>query len=170
MIARVEPLTTTRRLSGPFDYALPAEPLEVGSVVRVPFGHQRLDGVVVGLAAESELPAERLVAPSAVRAESVPADLVELALWMAAEYASTPEGRLRIFDDVWEQVSERYFDPSFHGVDWEGLREELQGVEAAGANNVLPFSGLDSYSARVTIEGRAEFVGPNDPLAGVTSA
>src|ERR1051325_5892323 len=43
-----------------------------------------------------------------------------------AEYASTPEGRLRIFDEVWEQVSERYFDPSFHGVNWEGMREELR--------------------------------------------
>jgi primosomal protein N' (replication factor Y) len=96
VIAQVEPLTTTRRLSGPFDYALPAEPLEVGSVVRVPFGHQRLDGVVVGLAAESELPAERLVAPSAVRADSVPADLVALALWMAAEYASTPARALSL--------------------------------------------------------------------------
>src|SRR5690349_13702174 len=96
VIARVEPLTTTRRLSGPFDYALPPEPLEVGSVVRVPFGRQRLDGVVVGLAAASELPAERLVAPSAVREDSVPADLVELALWMAAEYASTPARALSL--------------------------------------------------------------------------
>ncbi|HEX8338702.1 MAG TPA: S41 family peptidase [Pyrinomonadaceae bacterium] len=43
-----------------------------------------------------------------------------------SESASTPEGRLRIFDDVWEQVSERYFDPSFQGVDWEGVREELR--------------------------------------------
>lgn len=42
------------------------------------------------------------------------------------EYASTPEGRLRIFDEVWEQVSERYFDPSFHGVDWASLRAELR--------------------------------------------
>jgi primosomal protein N' (replication factor Y) len=96
VIAQVEPLTTTRRLSGPFDYALPAEPLVVGSVVRVPFGHQRLDGVVVGLAAESELPAERLVAPSAVREDSVPPDLVALALWMAAEYASTPARALSL--------------------------------------------------------------------------
>src|SRR5215218_3537817 len=51
-----------------------------------------------------------------------------------AEYASTPEGRLRIFDDVWEQVSERYFDPSFHGVDWASLRAELRprAAEARG--------------------------------------
>ncbi len=51
-----------------------------------------------------------------------------------AEYASTPEGRLRIFDEVWEQVSERYFDPSFHGVDWPSLRAELRprAAEARG--------------------------------------
>ena len=95
-IAQVEPLTTTRRLSGPFDYALPAEPLVVGSVVRVPFGHQKLDGVVVGLAEASELPPERLVAPSAVREDSVPPDLVALALWMASEYASTPARALSL--------------------------------------------------------------------------
>ena len=70
--------------------------MEVGSVVRVPFGHQALDGVVVGLRSESELPAERLVAPSAVRADSVPRDLVELALWMAREYASTPARALSL--------------------------------------------------------------------------
>src|SRR5919202_1639579 len=44
----------------------------------------------------------------------------------AAEYSSTPEGRLRVFDEVWEQVRQRYFDPSFHGVDWQGLRLELR--------------------------------------------
>ena len=51
-----------------------------------------------------------------------------------AEYASTPEGRLRIFDEVWEQVRERYFDPDFHGVDWQGLRRELR-PHAAGARD-----------------------------------
>jgi primosomal protein N' (replication factor Y) (superfamily II helicase) len=96
VIARVEPLTTTRRLSGPFDYLLPAEPVQVGSVVRVPFGRQALDGVVVDLADASELPTERLVAPTAVRTESVPRDLVELALWMAAEYCSTPARALSL--------------------------------------------------------------------------
>jgi primosomal protein N' (replication factor Y) len=96
VIARVEPLTTTRRLSGPFDYLLPDAPVGVGSLVRVPFGRQVLDGVVVGLAEQSELPPERLIAPSRVHEDSVPADLVELALWMAAEYASTPARALSL--------------------------------------------------------------------------
>ncbi len=96
MIARIEPLTTTRRLSGPFDYALPAEPVRVGSIVRVPFGRQALDGVVVGLADETEVAPERLVAPTGVREDDVPADLVELALWMAVEYCSTPARALSL--------------------------------------------------------------------------
>jgi primosomal protein N' (replication factor Y) len=98
MIARVEPLTTTRRLSGPFDYALPdgGGPVAVGSIVKIPFGRQRLDGVVVALAATSELPRERLVAPTAVREDSVPPELVALAHWMAAEYCSTPARALAL--------------------------------------------------------------------------
>ncbi|HEX8104919.1 MAG TPA: primosomal protein N' [Solirubrobacteraceae bacterium] len=88
-VARVEPLTTTRKLTGPFDYALPEEPVDVGSVVRIPFGHQKLLGVVTALAEASEVPEERLVAPTEVLAESIPPDLVELALWLADEYCST---------------------------------------------------------------------------------
>jgi primosomal protein N' (replication factor Y) len=96
VIARVEPLTTTRRLSGPFDYRVDGEPVEVGSLVRIPFGHQKLDGVVVGLAEASELPDAKLVAPTAIRSDSIPRDLVDLALWMAEEYCSTPARALSL--------------------------------------------------------------------------
>ena len=96
MIARIEPLTTTRRVNGPFDYRLPEAPVEIGSVVRIPFGRQRLDGVVTGLAETSEVPEEKLVAPSAVLAESVPGELVDCALWMAEEYCSTPARALSL--------------------------------------------------------------------------
>jgi primosomal protein N' (replication factor Y) len=90
VIARVEPLTTTRRLAGPFDYLVGDLEVEVGSVVSVPFGRQTLDGVVVALAERSELPSERLLAPTAVREDGVPPELVALALWLADEYCSTP--------------------------------------------------------------------------------
>ena len=46
------------------------------------------------------------------------------------EYASTREGRLRLFDEVWEQVRERYFDPGLQGVDWEEVRRSLRPVAA----------------------------------------
>jgi primosomal protein N' (replication factor Y) len=96
MIARVEPLTTTRRLSGPFDYALSDAAVDVGSIVSIPFGRQRLSGVVLGLAETSEVAADRLVAPTAVREDSIPPDLVDLALWMAGEYCSTPARALSL--------------------------------------------------------------------------
>ena len=96
VIARVEPLTTTRRLAGPFDYRLPDTPVGIGSIVRIPFGHQQLDGVVVGLTAGTDVPADKLVTPTAVREDSIPAELVELALWMAAEYCSTPARTLTL--------------------------------------------------------------------------
>ena len=96
MIARIEPLTTTRRLAGPFDYALPASPVQVGSIVRIPFGRQALEGVVVGFAETTDVPRDKLVTPTGVSADSVPPELVELALWMAAEYCSTPARALSL--------------------------------------------------------------------------
>jgi primosomal protein N' (replication factor Y) (superfamily II helicase) len=92
VIAKVEPLTPARSLRGPFDYRVDqdAEPAEVGSVLLVPFGRRRLLGVVVDLAEESELPPERLAEPVAVLDGDVPPALVELGLWVAREYCSTP--------------------------------------------------------------------------------
>jgi primosomal protein N' (replication factor Y) len=91
MIARVEPLTRTRAFRGPFDYRLAPgqEDVEVGSVLRVPFGRQRSLAVVVELAEVSALAPERLVEPDEVLPVSIPADLVDLAAWMAREYCST---------------------------------------------------------------------------------
>src|SRR5919108_2212120 len=91
-IARVEPLVTARALRGPFDYALPERlaGVDVGSVLLVPFGRQRLLGVVVELAERSELPPERLAEPIEALEAGVPAELVRLGLWAAREYCSTP--------------------------------------------------------------------------------
>ncbi len=91
MIARVEPLTRTRAIRGPFDYRLREDQREVGvgSLLRVPFGHRRTLGVVVEMAAASELAPERLTEPDAVLPSALPADLVGLARWMAREYCST---------------------------------------------------------------------------------
>jgi primosomal protein N' (replication factor Y) (superfamily II helicase) len=85
-VIKVEPLTTARALRGPFDYRRP-DGVDVGSILEVPFGRQRLRAVVTGLAAESE---HELAEPLRVLPDSVPAELVELALWMADEYVSTP--------------------------------------------------------------------------------
>src|SRR4051794_25068785 len=97
-IAKVEPLTTARALRGPFDYRLPdaMADLEVGSVVKVPFGRRRVLGVVVGLADTSTLPAERLAEPIEALEAGTPPELVRLGLWIADEYCSTPSRGLQL--------------------------------------------------------------------------
>jgi len=91
-IAKVEPLLTTRSVRGPFDYRLPEamEDVEVGSILVVPFGRQRVKGVVVGLADASEVADDRLAEPFEALEAGVPADLVALGRWVGEEYCSTP--------------------------------------------------------------------------------
>ncbi|HEY8083096.1 MAG TPA: primosomal protein N' [Solirubrobacterales bacterium] len=97
-IAKVEPLTTSRSLRGPFDYRLPSEmaDLDVGSVLWVPFGRRRTLGVVVGLAEASDLPPERLAEPLEALGSGVPPELIRLGLWVAKEYCSTPARGLQL--------------------------------------------------------------------------
>jgi primosomal protein N' (replication factor Y) (superfamily II helicase) len=91
VIARVRPLTRTRAVQGLFDYRLGAaqEAVEVGSLLRVPFGHRSELAVVVELAERSALEPDRLAEPEAVLGPGIGADLVALAEWMAHEYCST---------------------------------------------------------------------------------
>jgi carboxyl-terminal processing protease len=51
---------------------------------------------------------------------------------------TTREGRLAVFDDLWETIAERYYDPAFHGVDWRSRRERFRPL-AAKANNTAQF-------------------------------
>ncbi|MGA7436438.1 MAG: primosomal protein N' [Solirubrobacterales bacterium] len=91
-IARVEPLTTARALRGPFDYSIPERlgEIGVGDVLQVPFGPRRLTGVVVELATETEIAADRLAEPVKVLGSGTTPELVDLGLWIAREYCSTP--------------------------------------------------------------------------------
>jgi len=152
-VAKVEPLTTARVLRGPFDYQRP-EGVGVGSLLEVPFGRQTLLGVVTGLAEESE---HELAAPRRVLDHSLPPDLVELALWMAAEYCSTPARALTLVSPapgaraktaLWAQALDVAGDvrltdrqrallaslPRFTGADTAALRR----LEARGLVRIAP--------------------------------
>jgi primosomal protein N' (replication factor Y) len=98
VIAKVEPLTTTRAVRGPFDYRLPhaMRDVGIGSVLLVPFGRRRLLGVVVEIAEASELPPERLAEPIEAIEAGVPAELARLGLWVGREYCSTPARGLEL--------------------------------------------------------------------------
>src|ERR1043166_2628560 len=51
---------------------------------------------------------------------------------------STLEGRIAVFDDVWETIEERYYDPQFHGVDWQRSRTTFRAA-AEKANSSRDF-------------------------------
>ena len=91
-IARVEPLTTARALRGPFDYLIPERlpGIGVGTVLEVPFGPRRITGVVVELAATTEVPLEKLAEPIRILGTGTTPELVDLGRWIAREYCSTP--------------------------------------------------------------------------------
>ncbi len=85
--ASVYPLVTARALAREFTYEIPEE-LALGAVVEVRFGNARRRGVVTGVdvtppAGIDTAPIERVVG-------AVPSPLVELALWVADYYGSTP--------------------------------------------------------------------------------
>ena len=85
--ASVYPLVTTRALARPFTYEVP-EDVERGDVVSVRLGGARQRGVVIEL---EDAPPEGIEAAPIERVvESLPAPLVELALWLADYYGSTP--------------------------------------------------------------------------------
>jgi C-terminal peptidase prc len=59
--------------------------------------------------------------------------VIALSLWPpalasndGAFSAATREGRLAVFDDVWQTVHDRYYDANFHGVDWPAQRATLR--------------------------------------------
>lgn len=53
---------------------------------------------------------------------------------------STVEGRLAVFDDAWETIQERYYDPKFHGIDWQAQRTTFR---PAAARAVSPHEFYD---------------------------
>ncbi|MGI8730420.1 MAG: hypothetical protein ACR2LK_10595, partial [Solirubrobacteraceae bacterium] len=94
-VAKVEPITTSRALRGPFDYLLP-DGVGVGSVLVVPFGNRDVIGVVVAVASGSQLADDRLASPRRVLDHDLPPELVDLAGWIATEYCSTPARALAL--------------------------------------------------------------------------
>ena len=85
---------TTRALARPFTYAVGPD-VGRGAVVQVRFGGARRRGVVVELGDEPPAGVDRGSRPSASSSRCRP-PLVELALWLADYYGSTPARALAL--------------------------------------------------------------------------
>ncbi|MEX2196926.1 MAG: primosomal protein N' [Thermoleophilaceae bacterium] len=163
MIAKVEPLTTARALRGPFDYRLPGGMGQVGkgSMLLVPFGRQRLLGVVTGLAHSSDVPPEKLAEPFEALEHSVPPELIDLGLWTAEEYCSTPARGLTLVlppGSGRTRTKRRLVADLVPGADPEGARPPLgarqREVLAALAGGARPAAELGGHAALRSLERR----------------
>jgi primosomal protein N' (replication factor Y) (superfamily II helicase) len=91
--ASVYPLVTARAVAQAYTYEVP-EGTEKGAVVEVRFGNARRRGVVTEVGVQ---PPEGVKASPVERvAETLPPALVDLALWMADYYGSTPARALAL--------------------------------------------------------------------------
>jgi primosomal protein N' (replication factor Y) len=91
--ASVYPLVTTRVLARPFTYEV-EEGVGKGAVVSIPLGRSRVRGVVVGK--EASAPDGIRTVPVTGVVDEVSGALVDLALWVAEYYGSTPARALAL--------------------------------------------------------------------------
>ena len=91
--ASVYPLVSARAVARPFTYEVP-DGVEKGAVVAVRFGRARRRGVVVGI--DRAPPPGIDAAPVERVHERIPAPLIDLALWLADYYGSTPARALEL--------------------------------------------------------------------------
>jgi primosomal protein N' (replication factor Y) (superfamily II helicase) len=141
--ASVVPLVSARAVARPFTYL--ADGLEKGSVVAVRFGKTNRRGVVVGL--EEDAPPE--VEPKAVEdvLGVVPAPLVDLALWVAEYYGSTPARALGLVAPAAPARRK--------GARRRSRNEALPGEEAPAAVSAPQAAALDRITAALDDAGGA---------------
>ncbi len=115
-LASVYPLVTARAVARPFTYEVP-EDVRVGSVVEVRFGNAKRRGLVVELGVDAP-PGVDIASVERV-VEELPEPLVELALWIADYYGSTPARALALVAPVHRKPRGERAQP--------GIREGLEG-------------------------------------------
>ncbi len=92
-LASVYPLVSTRAVTQPFTYEVP-DGVRKGSVVSIRFGRTTVRGIVAEVGVEP--PEGVTVAAVGAVVDAVPESLVDLALWVADYYGSTPARALEL--------------------------------------------------------------------------
>src|SRR5215208_505067 len=89
---------------------------------------------------------------------------------------ATAEGRLAVFDDVWETIQGRYYDPKFHGIDWQAKRNEFRpaAARASGAHEFYEVlrqmiaSLKDAHTRVYSPDEKFDWWNPRYVTAGIT--
>jgi primosomal protein N' (replication factor Y) len=141
--ASVYPLVSARTLARPFTYRVD-EGVGKGAVVAVRFGNARRRGVVVGLV---DAPPEGVEAAPVERVvEELPPALVDLALWVADYYGSTPARALGLVAPLRREPRKASPPPAEReALGGEAAPGELSGAQAAALGRVV--AALDAGEA-----------------------
>ena len=152
-LASVFPLVTARAVARPFTYEVP-EGVGKGAVVAIRFGNARRRGVVTDVGVE----APDGIEPASVErvVEELPPALVDLALWLADYYGSTPARALSLVAP--HQPARR------------GERREVAGRSALAAEPAPAALSETQERALARIEELLEEGGGNVLLAGATGS
>ncbi|UHA75793.1 primosomal protein N' [Paenibacillus sp. 481] len=99
--ARVIVDVLSKQTNRPFDYVIPEAMrpwVEIGSRVGVPFGGRTVQGFVIALTTQTDVPVHKLK-PVQQLLDSIPPlpqDLIELSLWMSTTYVCTRTAALQV--------------------------------------------------------------------------
>jgi primosomal protein N' (replication factor Y) (superfamily II helicase) len=133
-LASVYPLVTARALARPFTYEVD-EDVEPGSVVEVRLHGARRRGVVVSLGDQAPPGVEPARAGPVV--DKLPSPLVELALWLAEYYGSTPARALQLVAPLRRaRRGERAEPAAREALGGEGEPERLSDAQRAALERI----------------------------------
>src|SRR5215210_4068346 len=140
--ASVYPLVASRAVARPFTYEVPAE-VGKGAVVSLRFHGARRRGVVVGLEDRPPEGIEAALVGDVV--DAVPESLVDLALWVADYYGSTPARALELVAPVKRRARGERESPA--------VRESLGGEAEPAALSMSQRDALDRITAALDGDG-----------------
>ena len=152
-LASVYPIVSARSLARPFTYEI-ADEVGKGAVLSIRFGNARRRGVVVDADTEAPPDVEPVAAERVL--ETLPPALVDLALWLADYYGSTPARALALVAPY--QPARR------------GERREVAAMSALAAEPAPAQLSESQERALMRIENLLTSGGGNVLLAGATGS
>jgi primosomal protein N' (replication factor Y) len=148
-LAEIYPLVTARALTRPFTYEVP-EDVERGAVVSVGLGGRRLRGIVARVGVQAPPGIE--IAPAGPVVDRVPATLIDLALWVAEYYGSTPARALALVaPHARTRRGERSAPALRDGLVGEPEPEKLTDAQRHAVDRIV--SALDSGGTHLLLHG-----------------
>jgi primosomal protein N' (replication factor Y) len=159
--AEVFPLVTARAVARAFTYEVP-EDVDIGAIVRVPFGRSRARAIVTKLV---DAPPDGVEArPIEAVVGEIPPTLVELALWLADYYGSTPARALALVAPLTPKRRKEQAPPAERQALGgepepaelsETQREAIARIVDGGPGNVLLYGATGSGKTEVYLQACA---------------